>query len=636
MPAALGIAASCLVLLRQTEFGPGLTPDSASFLSTAQSLFAGAGFVPFFGIYSYRPPFYPLILAATGFLQDDMIAAAGMLNAVAFGLSVFVAAAWLRRRHVSAALAAWAGLALALSPVAGVAAYVLAESLFVLFVLAALYFLDRFLVTGLRRALLVSAGFAALCCLTRYAGASVIVCATALIAARGEWRPTERFRAAALYLVVGTVPTALWLLRNLLVVDTLLGDRSHYQHFPALAVFHMVVETTLGATVGPSVLEWIERFSARLGVAAGAATKLVCLLALCALVAFPLARWRQAALGASAVLAGFVGCYLALLAAAAVWAGLDAEPRFAAPLVAPILLLCTLALHASVSRRGGSGLRRGPRWRRWLLAGAMATALSLWLAQWVAPNVAEVRQWRAHGGDGYGARRWAESATMASLRSGASDGVVLSNDPFAVFLLAGCGRVAACGQTIGPLRKRIAPQTDVVWFHAAPGANLMAFLGDFPQMRVIATHADGIVFRQGEKDGAVARLAEALLRDAREGGIVATSHFNVHLAGAGNQRLLYVKHNCEVADTRPRFFLHVTPSDPVDLPLGRTEGFRSPVSADFDNLDFHFAGSGVRHGRICVVSRALPSYAIAEIRTGQWSPSPPGEIWSTRFTVPAM
>ena len=632
LPVALGITAVCLVLLRQTEFGPGLTADSATFVSTARNLLAGAGFVPFFGEYSHRPPLYPLILAATGFLHDDMIAAAGALNAVAFGLSVFVTAAWLRRRQVWVPVVAWAGLALALSPVASVAAYVWAESVFVLFVLAALYFLDRFLVTGMRRALLLCTGFAALCCLTRYAGASVLVCGTVLILARRQWRPTKRIRATVLYAAVGTAPTVLWLLRHRFVTDSLFGDWSHNQDYPATTVFDMVVEMMLGATVGPAVLAWIEN-------------EVAWLIGVCGLVACALLRWRRAGFGVLAP-ACFAICYLALLAAASAWPGLTAAPRYAAPLVAPTLLVCALALDACVSPAGANWLRRGPRWLRWAVAAAMTAALSLWLWQWVAPNSADVKQWRVHGGNGYGTRRWAESATVASLRSGAGayDGLLASNDPFAVYLLTGGGTAShrSGNDRISPVpydRKR--PPLHVVWFHAplVPSAtNLMTFLGTSPRMQAIATHADGITFQrsQGEQDDAddaVARLAEALLRRTRHDRTVATSHFNVFL-GSAQRRLTYVKHGCEATDVDSRFFLHVTPSDPVNLPWRRAGHLLSPAVAGFHNLDFAFAGSGVRHRDVCIATRALPSYAIAEIRTGQWSPDSPGATWSTRFTLP--
>ena len=62
----VGIFAAGLVLLRQTEFGPGLTADSAIYVATGRNLFAGEGFVSVFGPFERYPPLYPLVIAATG------------------------------------------------------------------------------------------------------------------------------------------------------------------------------------------------------------------------------------------------------------------------------------------------------------------------------------------------------------------------------------------------------------------------------------------------------------------------------------------------------------------------------------------------------------------------------------------
>ena len=506
MPVALGIGAACLVLLRQMEFGPGLTPDSAVYISVARSLLAGEGFVPFFGSlpawpggYAYWPPLFPLVLAATGILHDDMIAAAAVVNAIAFGLTVFTTATWLRRYQVSRLLVAWAGLALALSPAAGVAAYIWSESLFVLFMVAALSSLDRFLATPTPRALLVCAGFAALCCLTRYAGASVLVCGVALIAAHTTLGPIRRrARAAVFYAVVGFAPTALWMVRNLLVMASPMGDRSQYhEQFSAPDTVRMLVDTTLNGTVGPTVFGWIDSFAP---VDGGATAYLLAwLLGVWGLVGCALARWRRAEiLPGAAVAGGFALCYLAFLMVASPLGGLSAERRFAAPLHAPMLAVLALAFHASLTRTWTG-------WRRWLVRSAMVAALPLWVAQWVALNVAEVREWAKCGSDGYGARRWAESETLAHLKSSAAGGLLLSNDPFALYLLNGGGNAAhrSANRRIGSLRtaaEGIPPGTKVVWFHAPrlrTFTNLTGFLAAYPQLQLLAAHADGATFQQG-------------------------------------------------------------------------------------------------------------------------------------------
>jgi len=101
--------------------------------------------------------------------------------------------------------------------------------------------------------------------------------------------------------------------------------------------------------------------------------------------------------------------------------------------------------------------------------------------KWVAPNVAEIKQWAQSGGDGYGARRWAESETLAHLKSTAIKGLLLSNDSLAAYL-ATIGDGAAHrsgGLRIDRLWDNIPPASHVVWFYAPrlrKSTDLMAFL----------------------------------------------------------------------------------------------------------------------------------------------------------------
>ena len=102
-----------------------------------------------------------------------------------------------------------------------------------------------------------------------------------------------------------------------------------------------------------------------------------------------------------------------------------------------------------------------------------------------------------------------------------------------------------------------------------------------------------------------------------------SARFDVWLDG---RRLLYVKKRCGVWPER--FFLHVVPADPDDLPDERKQ-------YGYDNLDFLFWGNGgtrqLPATRQCAVPKQLPDYAIAAIRTGQAVRMPDGEfnvLWS--------
>ena len=103
---------------------------------------------------------------------------------------------------------------------------------------------------------------------------------------------------------------------------------------------------------------------------------------------------------------------------------------------------------------------------------------------------------------------------------------------------------------------------------------------------------------------------------------VARSVFDVHTADGA---LVYVKEPCEAADTEARFFLHITPERVGDLPEERR-------ARGFDNLDFEFFPNGALFEGRCAARAALPEYAVASVRTGQYV-SGVGEIWSAEFAA---
>ena len=95
---------------------------------------------------------------------------------------------------------------------------------------------------------------------------------------------------------------------------------------------------------------------------------------------------------------------------------------------------------------------------------------------------------------------------------------------------------------------------------------------------------------------------EKALDDAR---LLISARFDVWLDG---NRLLYVKDRCDVFEDK--FFLHVVPADPDDLPDHRRK-------FGFDNLGFHLHEMRLGVTRRCVATRRLPDYPVAAIRTGQ-------------------
>ena len=104
------------------------------------------------------------------------------------------------------------------------------------------------------------------------------------------------------------------------------------------------------------------------------------------------------------------------------------------------------------------------------------------------------------------------------------------------------------------------------------------------------------------------------------GAPAAQSRFDLYLSG---DTLAYLKEPCAAGDTDARFFLHIFPADPADLPADGGE-------IGFANLDFQFADHGAYAGDICAATRDIPDYPIERIRTGQFV-SGEGDLWRAEF-----
>ena len=126
---------------------------------------------------------------------------------------------------------------------------------------------------------------------------------------------------------------------------------------------------------------------------------------------------------------------------------------------------------------------------------------------------------------------------------------------------------------------------------------------------------------EGDTAAAAFRAAD---RAARSGEPTASSHFDLYLDGA---TLTYLKERCAPEDVQEKFFLHVFPADPADLPAYQRE-------MGFETLDFYLWEGGVRRGGACVAVVVLPDYEFTRIRTGQFVRDGVGsQLWSVEFAA---
>ncbi len=88
--------------------------------------------------------------------------------------------------------------------------------------------------------------------------------------------------------------------------------------------------------------------------------------------------------------------------------------------------------------------------------------------------------------------------------------------------------------------------------------------------------------------------------------------------------LVYAKESCGEEDRGRRFFVHVVPVDPADLPAPSRE-------RGFENRGFGFKQRGFVTGEgRCIATRTLPTYVIDHVRTGQFLPGH-GRFWEGRI-----
>lgn len=675
--AAIGLGATCLVLLGEAGYGVHLIADSLRYVSAANSLLDGNGWHVWNGApYNGNGPLFPVMLAVVARLfRVGVVEAAGYVNATALGLAVFFTAMWVERHVRSRTLVLWTALACALAmPIVELAATASTDILFVTCASAFLFALDRFVVDGRRSFLVAAATAAAAGGLTRYAGVFFVgfgLCVVLLHrGARGELRK-DRVRNAATWLGVAGTPVVAWTLRDLLVPGL------YYEidlHPPVRLVpgLHEIFGTTVSWVYGGVVTDWLgglaRRFDAGSLVGDAGWPSLA---AKAALAVVPtaigvrlLARRRDGLVarsrGGLVLPFAFAVGYVLFLAVVLAFVWVNVRARYFAPLCPPLLVIAVVLLDDVVSRRrnqppraaSGSAAVGG----RAAVGGQAATGRPAWalVAAWVwlAPQAWTVRDdiaaWNAEG-KGYGSRQWAESELLSYVTPRVADVEVFSNSMYAFYLSGATGRINGFGPFWTSLSAQLLAASasgENVWAAVAYRDLWRRFydydledFGTLPGFDVVAMLEDGVVFGSvnspdtaadgsstGSGEGAVVRALRTLVNSAR---LAATADFDV-LVGEGGQRLHYVRDNCGNGSdgyAGPQLFLHIHPVDESDLPPSRRRH-------GFEEMEFDINDYGGSVGGKCFATRILPPYPIARVTTGQRSRFAGDPEWSVEFALP--
>jgi hypothetical protein len=219
----LPFAASAAIFAITFPYGAGIAPDSAAYFSIAHHINAGQGVSAYYSNYADRsypmaawPPVYPALLA-TGMILAHASEAevAWILNLLLLGLNLWLAGKIVSRATKSALFGVSAQTVLFLTPEwRSYFMWALSEPLFLLMVNASLICCWKYMESARVRWFAASALLAGFSGLVRYVG-GVYVAGLALalmLVGSGSFR--GRLRNSVNFLILGSVPLAVWSLRN--------------------------------------------------------------------------------------------------------------------------------------------------------------------------------------------------------------------------------------------------------------------------------------------------------------------------------------------------------------------------------------------------------------------------------------
>jgi len=226
----LALFAVGLVFISTHRYGVVVWPDSVYYLSTAKNLILGAGFISFDGEpLTLWPPLYPALLAFVSKISGtDLLVVALTVNALVFGLIVYLAGTVLFRYLASSPLLAIQGtLAFLFAiPLFSIAVIAYTEPLFILLLLLSFIFLGTYLSNKSISSLLLLSLSVSFLLLTRYAGIILVPWAALFIIFFNREGLKKRIAHLALFAVIASLPTGLWLIRNFGVTRSLFGPRT--------------------------------------------------------------------------------------------------------------------------------------------------------------------------------------------------------------------------------------------------------------------------------------------------------------------------------------------------------------------------------------------------------------------------
>ncbi|MFC1576267.1 glycosyltransferase [Candidatus Omnitrophota bacterium] len=415
----IGVA---ITLISTSLYGTALFPDSIAYISTARNILSGNGYMIYTGLpYVAWPPLLPTLLALLGFMRIEPLSGIRLLNALVFGLTI-LASGYLFKMHIkSKVLVVLASAAVLLSfPVFYVSVTGRAESLFVLLLTMFVICLQKFLKEKSFSSLMWCSGFAALACLQRYIGVTLILSGILILSVLPKKSSTiKRLKTLSLFCAISTIPVGLWFVRNYTLTSTFSGG-----HIASLNSLKYNLACTLD-----TVTSWFLPSSIALPIRGMIFGFAVAVLALIASRFYrlnknikPNATEMAPALVLTSVYMLFLLTYSTILKLD------DISDR----LLAPIYVLVILFMFVGLDRALGWLRRYGNR------ATIIISSLCIvWLIYPLVRIEKHLCFYTRNGTGGYSTARWRQSDLIRWLKINPLEGDLYSNEPEALYIVTG-------------------------------------------------------------------------------------------------------------------------------------------------------------------------------------------------------
>jgi len=502
----LGLLGIAIVLLSTSRYGVGTFTDAEHHLSAARSLLAGQGYrYTYGGLYTQWPPLFPTLLAAIGLVGIDPQVGARLLNSAAFGFIVFFSGRLFLRCTRSRGLVLVGALSvLASGPLMDWCVMAASEPVFVLLVTVFGLCVPRYLRGRDASSLVLISILAALACLQRYAGISLILAGVLLIGFGGSRASLlRRLKHVAIFVAISATPVALWCLRNrMLAKDTVGGHQFHLMSYRAfLAAFEGAAQS-----LGAWLLPWTRAEPVRpihLGLAILLAATMI---VLSRVIPGRLCRSRGDLaldgdredagghwIGPVAVIGATYLGFVVLCGAALSW---RPEQRHMIPIY-PLVMAFMVAGIEGVRRLSSLAPGHGK-----LAGSAVIILCALWLREPLDTLHDNTARRMEDGAGGYSTSAWRDSPLVTWLRSHPQAGRVFSNAPDVIYLLTG----AVTSQTphaqyeLDPKAFAAGDESQasyIVWFHGLyrPWLYDLRELLSCCRVQEVATFREGGIYR---------------------------------------------------------------------------------------------------------------------------------------------